>query len=367
MGRGVRHLLSVVVTGAIAGLALAGCQKKPVGATGPEAAQKTATPGASKPAAKTIELKYSIFFPPTHIQTRTGASWAKEIETRTHGRVKITIFPGGALTQAPQCYEGVVNGISDLGMSCLAYTPGRFPLLEGLDLPLGYPNGVVATRIATELTEKYKTAEAADTHVLYVHAHGPGLLASRKPVRSLEDLKGLKVRGTGLSLKIVDALGGTPVAMEQGDTYASLQKGVVDATLCPIEALKGWKQGEVISSITEVPAVGYTTAMFVTMNLKKWQSLAPEIQKVFTDVSQEWVARHGQAWDQADAEGRAFVQGLGHETISLSAREQQRWKQAVQPVLDAYVKEAREKDLPGDQFLKDAQDLIAKYSQPTGR
>ncbi len=183
----------------------------------------------------------------------------------------------------------------------------------------------------------------------------------------MDDLKGMKVRATGLSLKIVNALGGAPVGMPQGDTYESLQKGVVDATLCPIETLKGWKQGEVISSITEVPAVGYTTAMFVVMNSKKWASLPADIQKVFTEVSKEWVARHGQAWDQADADGRAFVQGLKRETISLSPEEQQRWKQAVQPVMDVYVKAAQEKNLPGDQFLKDAQDLIAKYSQPAGK
>jgi TRAP-type C4-dicarboxylate transport system substrate-binding protein len=363
MSRGVRCLLSVVAMGTLMCLVAAGCRKQPAGTPGP----KPASPAQTKPAAKPIELNYSIFFPPTHIQTKTAEAWAKEIETRTQGRVKITIFAGGALTPAPQVYEGVINGISDLGMSCFAYTPGRFPLLEGLDLPLGYPNGAVATRIATELTQKYKPAEVANTHILLVHAHGPGLLASKKTVKTLDDLKGMKVRGTGLSLKIVTALGGAPVGMAQNDAYEALQKGVVDATLCPIETLKGWKQGEVISSITDATAVGYTTAMFVTMNSKKWESLPADIQKVFTEVSKEWVAKAGHAWDQADAEGREFVQGLHREMVSLSPEEQQKWKQAVQPVLDAYVKAAQEKGLPGEQFLKDAQSLIAQYSQPAGR
>ena len=86
-------------------------------------------------------------------------------------------------------------------MSCFAYTPERFPLLDGLDLPLGYPSGAVATRIATELTEKYKPAEVANTHVLYVHAHGPGLLASKKPIKTLDDVKGMKIRGDGPSVQ----------------------------------------------------------------------------------------------------------------------------------------------------------------------
>ncbi|NLE56801.1 MAG: TRAP transporter substrate-binding protein DctP, partial [Planctomycetes bacterium] len=180
--------------------------------------------------AKPIQLNYSIFFPDVHIVCQTAKAWAEEIEKRTDGRVKIKIHPGGTLTAADKCYDGVVNGISDIGMSCFAYTRGRFPLLEGLDLPVGYPNGTTATRIATELAMKCKPAEIGDVHVLYIHAHGPGILASKKPVRTLDDMKGLKVRATGLSTKIVAALGGNPQAMPQGDTYEALQKGVVEAT-----------------------------------------------------------------------------------------------------------------------------------------
>lgn len=357
MNRGATFRTLAFVTVAIACLALVGCEKEQ------PAKPDANTPAAAAPAGKAIELSYSVFFPPTHIQAVTADAWAKEVEKRTNGQVKITMYAGGTLTPAPQCYEGVVNGISDIGMSCFAYTQGRFPLLEGLDLPLGYPNGQVATRVATELALKYQPKEVADVHVLYVHAHGPGLLASKKPVRTLENMKGLKVRSTGLSQKIVTALGGTPVAMPQPDTYEALSKGVVDATLCPIETLKGWKQGEVISSVTDATAVGYTTAMFVVMNKAKWDKLPAEVQKAITEVNAEWVTKHGQAWDQADADGREFVKGLNRETISLPAEQQQQWKDAVKPVLEAYVAAAKGKGLPGEEFLKDVQDLIAKYSK----
>jgi len=312
---------------------------------------------------KTIELSYSVFFPPTHIQCQRAQTWADEIGKRTEGKVKITLYPAGTLTKAPQCYEGVVNGVSDIGMSCFAYTRGRFPLLEGLDLPLGYPNGMVATRVATEMVQKYQPAEVADVHVLYVHAHGPGILASRKPVRKLEDLSGLKVRATGLSSKIVQSLGGTPIAMSQSETYEALQKGVVEATFCPIETLKGWKQGEVINHVTETSVIGYTTSMFVVMNKKAWDGLGADLQKVFTDVSAEWVAKHGQAWDQADQEGADFVKELQREVIALDEAEQQRWQAAVQPILDDYVTATGEKNLPGKQFLADLQKLIKEYSE----
>jgi len=336
---------------AAVGLGLLSCGKKPA---------ETAKPQA-------IQLSYSIFFPPTHVQCATAAAWAAEIESRTGGRVKITTYPGGTLTPGPQCYEGVVNGISDIGMSCFAYTPGRFPLLEGLDLPLGYPDGLTATEVANAMIEKYKPQELAQTHVLYVHAHGPGILASKKPVKTLEDVKGLKVRTTGLSQKIATSLGGTPVSMPQPDTYDALAKGVVDATLCPIETLKGWKQGEVISCVTDATAVGYTTAMFVVMNQAKWEQLPPDIQQVFTDVSKEWIVKHGQAWDQADQQGREFVASLKKEVITLTPEEQKRWLAAVEPVLDEYVAATKEKGLPGEAFLKDLQDMLAKRGKPAGQ
>jgi TRAP-type transport system periplasmic protein len=352
-----KQVMRFVLAAAIVFMALGCTKKQPT----TEVAQPSQEKAVAQPVVENvIELKYSIFFPPVHIQTQTADAWAKEIEKRTNGRVRITIFSAGQLTKGPQCYEGVVNGISDLGMSCFAYTMGRFPLLEGLDLPLSYPDGLTATRVATAMVEKYAPAEVRDVHILYVHAHGPGILASKKPINKLEDVKGLKIRGTGLSANIITALGGIPVAMSQGETYEALQKGVVEATLCPVETLKGWKQGEVIESVTDSSAIGYTTAMFVAMNKQKWESLPADIQKIFTEVSKEWVDKHGQAWDQADKDGYAFIRQLNHPVIKLSAEEQQKWMQAVAPVLESYTAKTKEKNLPGKELIADIQKMISE-------
>ena len=306
-----------------------------------------------------IKLSYSVFFPPTHIQAKTADAWAKTVEERSNGRVEITVYPGGSLTKAPQVYEGVVNNVSDIGMSCFAYTRGRFPLLEALDLPVGYPDGTTATRVANTIINKYNPKELQDVHPLYVHAHGPGILASQKAINSLNDIKGLKVRATGLSSKIVQNLGGAPIGMSQPETYEALQKGVVDATLCPIETLKGWKQGEVVDFITTSNALGYTTAMFVVMNKAKWDALPEDIQKVFSDVSAEFIDKHGSAWDQADAEGLAFVRDLGKTIIPLSEKENERWEKAVQPLLDDFAASAEEKGLEGKAIITDLKTLVS--------
>ena len=309
---------------------------------------------------KVHTLTYSIFFPPMHIQAQTGMAWAEEIERRSEGRIRIVVHAGGSLTKADQCWQGVLNGVSDIGMSCLAYTPGRFPLLEALDLPLGWPDGLTATRVATALAQKYAPKEVQGAKLLYLHAHGPGILATAKPVRELEDVKGMKIRGTGLSASIVSALGGVPVGMPQPETYDALQKGVVEGTLCPIETLKGWKQGEVIRYVTDTKAIGYTTAMFVAMNQRTWESLPADLQQIVLDVSAEWVDRHGQAWNEADEEGLAYVRELGREVIELGADDVARWKSRMVPILEAYLSQTAAKGLPGDEFLRDAQRMIAE-------
>jgi TRAP-type transport system periplasmic protein len=310
--------------------------------------------------AKVHELTYSIFFPPTHVQAQAGAEWAAEVERRSEGRIKITVYPGGTLTKADQCWQGVLSGVSDLGMSCFAYTPGRFPLLEALDLPLGWPDGLTATRVATALTAKYEPKEVEGAKILYVHAHGPGILATRKPVRSLEDLAGMRIRGTGLSASIATALGATAVGMPQPETYDALQKGVVEGTFCPIETLKGWKQGEVVEYVTDTKGIGYTTAMFVAMNRKAWDALPADLQAIVEAVSAEFVDKHGEAWNAADEAGLAYATELGREFISLPPEEEARWKERVAPIADAFVAQAEQKGLPGAAFLEDARGMIAE-------
>jgi len=307
---------------------------------------------------KVYEFNYAVFFPATHLQAQTAEAWAAEIEKRTEGRIKFTFFHGGTLTKAPQTYDAVVSGIADVGMSVFAYTRGRFPLLEGLDLPLGYPDGKTATFIANEMVKKYNPQELSDVHVLYLHAHGPGILASRSGVNSAGDLASMKIRATGLSAKIVESLQGIPLSMSQGETYESLQKGVVDATFCPIETLKGWKQGEVIDYVIDTTAIGYTTSMYVVMNKDKWNSLPVDLQTIISDVSDEWIVKQGEAWDTSDQEGRAFVEGLGKTFVTLPDKEEAALVEAVKPIYENYVSTLEAQGLPGQDFLNDIQELL---------
>jgi len=307
-----------------------------------------------------IKLNYSVFFPAHHIHSVLAVEWGKEIEKRTNGRVKVDVLPGGTLTPADKCYDGVEKGISDIGMSVFAYTRGKFPLMEVIDLPIGIKNGVVATRLINEFYEKFKPKELDGVKVMFLHAHGPGLLHTKTAVNRLEDLKGMKVRCTGLATKIVTTLGGIPVAMPMGETYDALSRGVVDASMAPQESLNTWKWGEVVKFTTEDFGASYSTGMFVVMNKDKWNSLPPDIQKIIERINDEYIEKSGKGWDDIDKEGRAATLKLGNKIISLTKEENERWAKAVRPLLDEYVTNMKSKGLPGDQALQFCMDRLKK-------
>lgn len=302
--------------------------------------------------AQTIKLTYSNFFPPSHIQSQLAEAWSKEVEKRTGGKVKIEYFAGQTLTKANQCYDGVVEGLSDIGFSVLAYTAGRFPVMSVIDLPLGYPNGKVATKVINEVYNKFQPKEFSDTKVMYLHAHGPGFVHTKeKAVRKLEDMKGLKFRAHGTSADVVAALGGTPVAKPMPETYELLQKGVVDGAVYPMESNKGWKLADVTKYCTASYISAYTTSFFVVMNKDKWNSLPPDVQKTIEEINAEWIPKHGEAWDSSDMDGLRFFLEQGGEVIGIDRKEGERWKAAVAPMLESFAKKLDEKGFNGKEIV----------------
>ncbi len=311
--------------------------------------------------ADTVRLTYSNFFPPTHIQSQLAESWCQEVEKRTDGRVKVQYFAGQTLTKAKQTYDGVVDGIADIGFSAFAYTRGRFPVMGAVDLPMGYPDGVTATAVANTVFERFTPKELADTQMMYIHAHGPGLIHTReKAVRKLEDLKGLKIRSTGISAQMVKALGGTPVPMPMPESYQSLQKGVVDGCANPIETNKGWKLGEVVDYVSLAYPVAYTTSFFIVMNKDKWNAIDEKDQKVIEAINKQWAVKHGQAWDSSDKEGLDFFLAQGNKTIEIDADEAARWEAAVAPMIEEYTADLDEKGLDGKGVIATIRETLKK-------
>jgi len=184
---------------------------------------------------------------------------------------------------------------------------------------------------------------------MFLHAHGPGLLHTRdKAVHTLDDLKSLKIRSTGTSERLIDALGASPVGIiAMGETYQMLQKGVVDGSVHPVETNKSWKIGEVVQYLTQNFSTAFTTTYGVFMNKKKWDSLTQEQQKTIREINAEFVLKHGQAWDESDEEGLEFFKEKGGEVITQSDAETKKWAEEAASVIDEYIQSVSEKGIDG--------------------
>ncbi len=313
--------------------------------------------------AKKYTFTYSSFFPPTHIQSKLAEQWCKEVEKRTNGEVKIYFYPGQTLTKAAQCYDGVISGISDIGMSCLLYTRGRFPLMDFINLPFGNPSGVFATAIINEIYEKFQPKELSDVKVLYLHAHGPGFIhVKNKPVYKLEDLKGRKIRCPGSVAEAIRALGAMPVTMPMPEVYQALQKGVVEGAAYPMETNKGWKMAEVIDYSIANYKIAYSVGFFVVMNKDKWNMLPEDVKKTIEQIDIEWVKKHGKAWDESDFEGFRYTLLNGNSVVGIDPKEANRWQDKVKVVMDRYIEMTRSKGLPGDEVLKYLKKRLQDYN-----
>ena len=290
-------------------------------------------------AAEPIKLKSANYLPTTHPMSTLGAWFCDEIKKRTNGRVEITYYPGGTLLSPVKMYDGVVTGITDMGMSHISYTRGRFPIMEVFENPLGFPNGWVATQVTTDFYQKFKPKDWNEVHPLYINTSGPLLILTvNKAIKTLDDMKGVKIRATGQMSEVIKALGGIPMPLEMPDVYDSMRRNVIEGTANDLSTLKYWKFAEVNKFVTACWQLGTGYTFYFVMNKDKWNKLPADIQKIFTQVAEETRVKQALLWNTMDIEGsNVFLQG-GGQTLFLSDAEAARWVKAVQPVFAGYKK-----------------------------
>jgi TRAP-type transport system periplasmic protein len=319
----------------------------------------TATAQSTKP----IELTLNDQMGPTHLFHQTHKYFAEQINKRTNGRVKITLFPVGTLTSPDKIYDGVVTGMSDMGNTSVAYTAGRFPSLDACFVPNPSKTGWVSSRMSNDFWFKFRPKENDDVHMLYLSSSGSfNLSMVKKPVYKPEDLKGLKIRASGPQLgAYARALGATPVNMPMSEVYEAAAKGVIDGFLTPWDTQKSWKHAEVTKYITVVP-VSSSAPNMTFMNRRTWDSLPKDIQEEFTKLSAEAVEVHAKAWWYLDIDAQNYFRSLGGErkAIDIPPGEVSNWTRLLNPLVEKYVQDYSAKGLPAAEYVKYVMDR-AKY------
>src|SRR5262245_21432946 len=202
---------------------------------------------------KPIELKLSHWVSTAHIHHKTVLEpWAKMNDEQSKGRLKIMIYPGGVLGKPADHWDMVKNGIADIGWGTHNYTGGRFPLTSAADLPFIFKTSKGGSRALWELYVKDLQKEHAGVKVLWLFHTTPfHVHTSKKPVKTLEDMVGLKMRTAGGQVAAtVKHLGAVPVPIAAPDAYSALERGTVDGTMFPWEAIFSFKLHEVIKHHT---------------------------------------------------------------------------------------------------------------------
>ena len=310
-----------------------------------------------------IELKFSSWVSTVHgHHTGVMVPWAKMLEEKSNGRLKVTIYPGSTLGKAPDHFDMVKNGIADMGFTTPGYTPGRFPLISVTELPLLFKTSKGGSLAVMSIFDKYFKQEFKDVKVLWFWVHPPGHFhLAKKPVKVLEDLAGLKIRAaTPITTNMVKALGAVPVSITAPETYSALERGVVDGTIFPWEAISSFKIAEVLKHHAEVNL--YVAPLFTMMNLKKYESLPTDLRKVIDDHSGSWAAEfNGKVWDANELVGIEAIKKAGGTIYKVPAEERQRWAAKLKPVEEEWLKSMEAKGLPGKQLLNDLREAIKKY------
>lgn len=300
---------------------------------------------------KPIKLTYAFFAPAGTFPGKQMARWAEEVEKRTDGLVTVQTFPGGTLLGARDMYDGVVNGVADIGLGSPSYDPGRFPLTAGLSLPVHFPNARVASLTLWELIQEFQPAEYAQFKIITLFTNEPGYIMSKQAVQNRGDLAGMKLRAAGTGVPVLKALGAAPVGMPMPAVPEAVQTGVIDGLMTSREVLKDFKLAEMLKHVADYPTV--VVAFAAVMEKSKWDALPEKAKKVIDELSREMALWTGDYHDIKNVE-EAMVwaqKEQGVKVASLSAEERAQWDKLLEPMVQQWVAETNGKGLPAQKFL----------------
>ena len=318
--------------------------------------------------AQDITLRLHQFLPPpAPVPAQILKPWGAMVEEASGGRIKIEHFDAMSLGgRPPELMDQARDGVVDLSMTVVGYTPGRFPRTEVFELPFMMTNPVATAKAYWEMVESdFQSNEYKDVKVLGAWVHGPGLIHSTDGVTSLEDMQGLTLRGpTRIINDLMAELGAEPVGMPLPAIPEALSKGVVKATVIPWEVTTAIRLSELVSNHTEFSGDEslYTAAIVLVMNKAKYEALPDDLRAILDAESGAKLSAFATQvmWDM-DAPAREIAANAGNTIVQLDEAEVARWKEASQPVIERWIADMDAKGIDGAALIEQAKSLIAKH------
>jgi TRAP-type transport system periplasmic protein len=316
-----------------------------------------------------ITLKFHTFMAPlSNVWLSMHKPWMDKVEKDSGGRIKFEAYPAMQLGGTPpQLYDQARDGVVDVVWTLPGNTAGRFPRVEVFELPFMMNNAEGTSRAYWEYFQTQCPDEFKETQVIAVNVHGPGLIHSaNKQVKSVADLKGMKVRGpTRQVTKMLASVGATPVGMPLPGIPDALSKGTIEACVIPWEVVPSVKVHELTKFHSEFDNTGgalYTTTFVMAMNKAKYESLPADLKKVIdansgADTS-AWLGKQQQA---GDAPGRKAAVDRGNTIYQFTAAQRDEFVKLSSQIEDEWVADMDKRSFKGAQLLSTAKTLIAKY------
>jgi TRAP-type C4-dicarboxylate transport system substrate-binding protein len=283
--------------------------------------------------------------------------WGEEIQKRTKGRVTLEVAYGGVMAPAPEHYDLAVKGLADISHVGLPYTPGRFPMAEVIEMPIGRASEATYSKALWELYKKgYFNKDFKDVKILYLAAVGPyDYQMGKKPVRTLADVKDLKIRASGkVHTNIVKALGSVPVGLPGPEVYSALDKGVIDGAFAPWSFMKTFRTDPVTKYVTEIGVGGFGHAF--VMSKTSYAKLPPDIKKIADEICEKGAMVAGETFAAMAEEARKVL--FKGEIIPFPAADVPKVDAALAPIWQKWIAEGEAKGLPRKKMVGDLFNIL---------
>lgn len=316
-------------------------------------------PCASTAEAAAQKLIVATWEPPEGAGSPVVRDWLKEVEERTGGGI-VGAISYGAMGPPPKYYDIAASGVAHVTFIAQAYTPGKFPVSDVMQLPVtGEMSSETFSRGCWELFKRgYFDAEFKDVKVLFAGGMCPYDLhmVKGKDIRRLADLKGKKIRASGaLHTKIVKLFDAVPVGMPAPEIAIAMQKGIIDGQFQCVGFVKSFRSEEFTGSITRIGISSLTFAL--VMNKKIYDGLPPEVKSLLEEIAPKYSALLGKSHDMYYSDALEILKKVGSAFHDLPAEDMQQVGRLVSPLWNEWIAEVEAKGVPGKKIVSDYYDI----------
>lgn len=295
--------------------------------------------------------------------------WGSHIENQTEGKIKVEYYWGGLLGTSKEMLYSIERGICDVGVIFPMYFEKELPLATINTCLIGtFQNDpVITSRAWWQLVNEFKDIpgewEAHNQKLLMGWEVGPYLWMSKEPIKTFDDLKGLKcgVWGGKGPRDLFKELGSIAIAIPSVEVYDALDKGTMDARACTTPMMITYKYYEVCNYITDIGnGTAGSPVYAMSINMDKWNSIPSDLQEIILQVSEEWWSYFEKRVTETQQKDRIFLEGKGMKFIDFSKED----KAKVQslPVFEQYknnyIKRAQGKEQVAEKIYDRCKELL---------